>query len=317
MRIAVVGKGGSGKSTISALTTLALSSAEHIVVAVDADVNMHLPLLLAPQLSFPVSKLLSSGDSPQTIRQYLRGDNNRITSLETFVKTTPPASGSRIITLKNSDDPFLDRWSTLYADIPLMVVGTYEEDKIGTSCYHNNLGVLENIISHCDDREAFLVVDMVAGTDAFANSLFCQFDLIILVVEASRQSTEVAKRFLSLAKASEIEDRVLVLANKITDATDSAFIERTLERTITSTVMKSDSIRSLEQENIGLGLDALDSLTTDQLNLLVRIITEKNSIPYTRKLEELYTLHTKYCAQGYIRDRLGDLSTQIDSAFSF
>lgn len=81
-----------------------------------------------------------------------------------------------------------------------MVVGTYTADGIGTSCYHNNLAVLENMLSHMVDRGEVVIVDMVAGVDAFAGSLHAQFDMVVLVIEPTKRSIEVWKQYEQLAK---------------------------------------------------------------------------------------------------------------------
>ncbi len=41
---------------------------------------------------------------------------------------------------------------------------------------------------------------MVAGVDAFANTLHAQFDLICLVVEPTKRSLEVFRHYLELAE---------------------------------------------------------------------------------------------------------------------
>ena len=37
------------------------------------------------------------------------------------------------------------------------------------------------------DQEAVVIVDMVAGVDAFASSLHAQFDMLLLVVESTKK----------------------------------------------------------------------------------------------------------------------------------
>ena len=95
--------------------------------------------------------------------------------------------------------------------LALMVVGTYQGSEIGASCYHNHLAILENLLSHMDDQKAVVVVDMVAGVDAFASSLHAQFDLLLLVLEPTQKGKEVWKQYARLAQAAGVYDQLLHL----------------------------------------------------------------------------------------------------------
>src|SRR5579862_7299626 len=99
MKIAFAGKGGSGKTTMSALFTRHLAARGLPVVAVDADINQHLAEALG--LAAQPAPL---GDHLDQIKEYLRGDNPRIASAQTMVKTTPPGRGSRLLAV-GGDDP--------------------------------------------------------------------------------------------------------------------------------------------------------------------------------------------------------------------
>src|SRR5882762_5044670 len=96
MRIALVGKGGSGKTTVSALLIRHLAASGVPVVAVDADINQHLGVSLglteeeAAQIT-PMASHLSA------IKEHLRGGNPLIPSADAMVKTTPPGRGSRLL----------------------------------------------------------------------------------------------------------------------------------------------------------------------------------------------------------------------------
>lgn len=129
----------------------------------------------------------------------MRGTNERIKELALFRKITPPSSGSQLIFLHNPKDLILNQFSVGNPDFRLMVVGTYDTDDIGASCYHNNLAILENVISHLVDTRGNLVTDMVAGIDAFANILHAQFDMLALAVEPTKRGVEAYKQYQKLA----------------------------------------------------------------------------------------------------------------------
>ncbi len=76
MKIAFVGKGGSGKSTITALFVHHLIKQKQQVLAVDADINQHLAEMIGAELKPELA--LYYGDNSRAIRTYLRGTNTRI-----------------------------------------------------------------------------------------------------------------------------------------------------------------------------------------------------------------------------------------------
>lgn len=74
MKIAFVGKGGSGKTTLSSLFIRHLASTGAPVVAVDADINQHLGAALGLGED-EADTLPSMGAHLPLIKQYLRGSN--------------------------------------------------------------------------------------------------------------------------------------------------------------------------------------------------------------------------------------------------
>src|SRR5436309_1101588 len=96
VKVAFVGKGGSGKTTVTSLFTAYLASAGHPVLAIDADINQHLAVALGAS-DEEAAALPTLGEHLTLIKDHLRGDNPRITSADTMIKTTPPGRGSRLL----------------------------------------------------------------------------------------------------------------------------------------------------------------------------------------------------------------------------
>lgn len=179
MRVAFVGKGGSGKTTLSSLFAR-YATRRGPVVAIDADINQHLGLVLGVD---PAEHPPPLGGMLTEIKDYLRGDNPLIRDAASMVKTTPPGRGSRLIRL---GDPFFPSCSA--EGVSLMVTGPFEEDDLGVACYHSKLGAVELYLNHLVDGPGeYVVVDMTAGADSFASGLFTRFDLTFLVAEPTRQ----------------------------------------------------------------------------------------------------------------------------------
>ncbi len=222
MKIAFVGKGGSGKTTLSASFSAYLESKQENVLVIDADLNMHLAELLGFRVP-EIEKHISHPKAAEAIKEYLKGSNERIKSTAHVKKTTPPGKGSKLLKL-DQENPVFENYTLRRDNTRLMVVGTYNEEGIGASCYHNNLAILENVLSHTIDENGSVVADMVAGTDAFASSLHAQFDLLVIVVEPTRRSLEVFDHYLALAEEAGVADVLVAVGNKVRSEADKAFI---------------------------------------------------------------------------------------------
>jgi len=134
MKVAFVGKGGSGKTTLSALFSRYLASQQLPVLAIDADINQHLAMALGA--SQKESELIPPlGLQIDIIKDYLRGNNPRILSVASMVKTTPPGNGSRLLTLSEIN-PIYSQFKKKINNVDLMATGPFSEEDLGVKCYH-------------------------------------------------------------------------------------------------------------------------------------------------------------------------------------
>lgn len=316
MRIAFVGKGGSGKTTLSALFTQYINK-KYPVLAIDADLNMHLGALLGFEHDLPIERHISHPEAAKAIKTHLKGKNRRIKDLAQFRKTTPPTKESNLIFLDDANDPILIEFGVNNKNLRLMIVGTYDSEEIGASCYHNNLAILENILSHLIDFEGVVVADMVAGVDAFANTLHAQFDMLVLTVEPTKRGIEVFEQYRKLAEEARVYESLFVIGNKVRSDADTDFIKKNVPaEKLLGFFKESEYMRRKDQEGGSLNVDLLED---ENKALLDRIEKKLFSITPDRQtmLQKLFELHCRYVAQGFIAERYGDLTDQIDETFNF
>jgi CO dehydrogenase maturation factor len=305
MKIAFTGKGGSGKSTLAALFVGYLRATDRRVLAVDADVNVHLAPLLG--VTAHAAAALSHPDNALAVRRHLLGTNPLVGGVERFVATTPAGPGSRLVTL-DADDPVLTRHAVALDErTHVMHVGTYEPEDIGAGCYHGHLAILENLLSHLTPRDGdWVVCDMVAGTDAFANSLHAQFDAIVVVVEPTPESVTVARRYRDLAAAAGVADLVSLVGNKVADDADADYLRRELGAEPLAALPAQAGLRRARQAGRCPRPDDLQDMTP-----LRRIAEQVRPMPPHRRAAQLRTLHLKLAEKEWVRNAYGDVTGQF------
>jgi CO dehydrogenase maturation factor len=212
MRVALAGKGGSGKTTAASLLIRALVERRKAVLAIDADINQHLAeTLCLPREAIDATPEL--GNALPQLKALLRGSNRLIPSLSAMVKTTPPGPGSRLTSL-TAEDPVLSQFAYCHETLMFLRVGGFTDMDLGARCFHAKTGAAELVLNHLVDKpDDWVVADMTAGADAFASGLFTRFDLTVLVVEPTPKSLGVWQQYKDYALKYDVAIRVL--GNKV------------------------------------------------------------------------------------------------------
>ncbi len=312
MRIAFVGKGGSGKTTVSSLFIRRLAETGRQVVAIDADINQHLGAALGLH-DDDIRSLPTLGYNLDDIKRYLKGDNERIESLDLFLKSTPPARGSRLLRA-GEPNPIFDTYSTVVKGVRLMSTGLYDEQDIGVRCYHGKQGSAEIVLNHLlDGEDEFVAVDLTAGADSFASGIFLKFDMTFLIAEPTTKSLGVYAQYKQYAASHNIAVRVI--GNKVEDEDDEQFIRQHVGDDYFGTMGRSRYVKQMERgEILPLGeLEPANLRTLDDMIAYAQRATRdwktyhKNSI----------RIHTKKAEQESDAVKRTKLLQQIDEQFIY
>jgi len=208
MKLAITGKGGVGKTTVSALLATALSKAGHNVIAIDVDPDSN----LAASMGY---------SHPERIRPLV--ELKELIEERTGVKPGTTGGMFRL-------NPFVDDIPQKYAvdidGIKLLVAGAVK--KGGSGCYCPENALIRTLISHLlTDQKIALVLDMEAGIEHLSRGTVAAVDHLVVVVEPGRRSIETAERIAHMAAQIGLK-RISVIGNKIRSDEDRTFLRETL-----------------------------------------------------------------------------------------
>ncbi len=236
MKLAIVGKGGVGKTTLSAALAKRLILRQHPVVAVDADPDGN----LASALGLP-SDLL-----PEPIADM------RDLILE---RTDAKDEGAGLMFKLNPRvDDLPDRFSVDCGGVRLLVLGTVELGGKGCLCPEGALlkALMQHLLLRVSDD---VVLDMEAGLEHLGRASATGVDAMIVVVEPGMRSVQTAVRIQKLAADIGIK-HTYVVANKIREQYERDVLENKLPgQTILGTLPYCAELARADLEGRGVELN--------------------------------------------------------------
>jgi len=210
MKIAVTGKGGVGKTTVSAMLCHLFASEGKKVIAVDADPDANLAAAI--------------GISRQEIAS-LRPIAELSELIEERTGAKPGSSGG-IFKINPRVDDIPDGFGYKKGNVTLLIMG---KSKFAASgCYCPEHALLRRLLKHIIvERDEVVIVDMEAGIEHLTRGTAEGVEAFIVVVEPGQRSLQTANAVKELALGLGVA-QVFAIANKARREQDIAFIKENL-----------------------------------------------------------------------------------------
>lgn len=206
MKIAVTGKGGVGKTTLTALLAYAFTDKGFSVMAIDADPSP----CLGAALGFP---------------RALLDQLTPIAEMETLIYERTGAQPGTIggyFKLNPRVDDLPDQFSAVHRGIRLLELGAVKMGGAGCICPES--ATLRALVTHILlRRDEVVLLDLYAGVEHLGRATADAVDAMLVVVEPTARSLSTAAQIKSLAEDIRLT-RLYLVGSKVKDAEDRAFI---------------------------------------------------------------------------------------------
>ncbi|MFH0878013.1 MAG: AAA family ATPase [Candidatus Omnitrophota bacterium] len=246
--IVVGGKGGTGKTTISAAITLFLARRKAGVLAVDADPNSNLADALGVKVRETIADIIDEvSKNPDAVPKSMGKDS--------FVEMKIHQSISE-------NDGF-----------DLLVMGRPEGP--GCYCYINN--VLRNVMAKLSGDYPYVVIDNEAGMEHFSRKTTRACDELILVSDETEVGLKSAGRILGLIDELNIPaKRKFLLVNKKTGPKDTKVLKRQFSVERIFELPFDDALPRLSAEGASVAALEIKSTFYDAVEQFGELIWPKN-----------------------------------------
>ena len=209
LKIAIGGKGGVGKTTITSLLARCLASnKENKVIAIDADPVAN----LAAGLGIPEDKPITPISELKDLIAERTG--------------AQPGTMGGFFTLNPKVDDIPERFSLEKDGVKLLVMGTVQSGGSGCICPESTIlkALMNHLVLYRDD---IVVMDMEAGVEHLGRATSSSVDALVIVVNPGARSRVAAERIRKLGQDIGIKN-ILVLGNRVKDGEDEKLIRDSL-----------------------------------------------------------------------------------------
>jgi CO dehydrogenase maturation factor len=244
MKIAVTGKGGTGKTTVAGILAHCFANAGYRVLAVDADPDAN----LASALGLPANEadsIIPISARRELIKERTGADPNKF---------------GQMFKINPTVDDIPDEYSIDFRGIKLLVIGAIQKGGGGCACAENVL--LQSLLSEIMlNRNEVVIVDMEAGIEHLGRATAKAIDRMLIVVEPGMRSIATATTIMRLAGEIGITSFGIV-ANKVMDRAQADWIR--------SNLPSADVIGVIPHSEIILNADLKQRPLIDELDETLR-----------------------------------------------
>jgi CO dehydrogenase maturation factor len=214
MKIAIAGKGGTGKTTLAGTLARAFAQRGYKVLAIDADPAMNLAYSLGIEKD-AIAKIVPLYENKELIEE------------RTGIKVDGMFGVAFSLTPKVND--IADKFGIKGPDgVVLLIMGTVKSGGIGCMCPANAL--LRALLRHLlIERDEIVIMDMEAGLEHLGRGTAKGVDALLIVVEPGIQSIETAVRIKRLGEEIGIPN-FIAIGNKIKSLKDEVFLKEELSK---------------------------------------------------------------------------------------
>jgi CO dehydrogenase maturation factor len=215
VKIAITGKGGSGKSTISGALCRHLAQAGHRVIAVDGDPNPNLGISLGVK-------------------------REQVESMEPILNALIAVGHTHNDPTPDPED-LLERYGLdAPGGVRLVATGKIERPTDSCLCCGSHM-TTRQFFGELRDDDRIVVADLEAGINDLLWAQPGPDDVVLVVAEPSAKSVEIARRAREVATELGVE-RIIGVANRCTGADDVARMTEAMGGTEVLTVPEDPAI---------------------------------------------------------------------------
>jgi len=254
MKLAVTGKGGTGKTTIAGILAHLFAMDGYHVLAVDADPDAN----LASAIGFPED----DADSITPI--------SKRTQLVTERTGAKPRQFGQLFKMNPRVSDIPDKFCLEHKGIKLLVLGAVQKGGAGCACPENVL--LRNLLSEIIlNRDEVVIVDMEAGIEHLGRATAGAIDKMLIVVEPGSRSIATAQMIMKLGEDIGLRDFGIV-GNKIRMDRQKEWIKKQCESLpILGLIPYSDTIQDSDLNRKSL-MEVIDTDAKSEFEKIYRIL---------------------------------------------